>query len=219
MKLLIVAATQAEVAPFLAHVQSQNYSRVSVQCLVAGVGIMSTTYALTRSLLTQPVQFALQVGVGGSFTPHLPLGGLVKITSDGYGDLGAEDHDSYLDITELGLLQPNEAPFTNARLAMPASSLAARIDLPEASGLTVNTVSGAQRTINMRWNKYCCDIESMEGAAFHYVCLQEGIPFAQVRAVSNYVTPRDKSQWKMKDAILNLNNWLITFVDGLEAEG
>ena len=218
MKLLIVAATQAEIAPFLAHLQSQSYTRVSVHCLVTGVGMMATTYALTRSLQGQEHQFALQVGVGGSFTPHLPLGGLVKITTDGYGDLGAEDHDAYLDLNELGLLQPNEAPFTNARLTMPASQPAARIALPEASGLTVNTVSGAQRTITIRWNKYCCDIESMEGAAFHYVCLQEGIPFAQVRAVSNYVTPRDKSQWNMKDAILNLNSWLISYVDALEAE-
>jgi futalosine hydrolase len=147
------------------------------------------------------------------------LGGLVKITTDGYGDLGAEDHDAYLDITELGLLQPDEPPFTHARLAMPASDLADRIDLPDASGLTVNTVSGGLRTIAMRWNKYCCDIESMEGAAFHYVCLQEGVPFAQVRAVSNYVTPRDKSQWKMKVAITNLNEWLIGFVAGLDVAG
>jgi futalosine hydrolase len=219
MKLLIVAATQAEIAPFMAHMQSQSYTHVAVSCIVTGVGMVATTYALTRSLQAQPCHFALQVGVGGSFTPHLPLGSLVKITTDGYGDLGAEDHDAYLDITELGLLQPDEPPFTHARLAMPASDLADRIDLPDASGLTVNTVSGGLRTIALRWNKYCCDIESMEGAAFHYVCLQEGVSFAQVRAVSNYVTPRDKSQWKMKESITNLNEWLIGFVAGLDVAG
>ena len=55
----------------------------------------------------------------------------------------------------------------------------------------------------------------MEGAAFHYVCLKEHVPFAQVRAISNFVTPRDKSQWQMKKAITNLNKWLIKFIEGL----
>jgi futalosine hydrolase len=64
----------------------------------------------------------------------------------------------------------------------------------------------------MRADRYDCCVESMEGAAFHYVCLQEGMPFAQVRAISNYVTPRDKSQWQMKDAIVNLNKWVIGFI-------
>jgi hypothetical protein len=45
-----------------------------------------------------------------------------------------------------------------------------------------------------------------------------GVPFAQVRAISNYVIPRDKSQWQMKDAIINLNKWLVGFVEKIAAE-
>ncbi len=48
----------------------------------------------------------------------------------------------------------------------------------------------------------------MEGAALHYVCLQEQIPFVQIRSVSNYVGERDKTKWKMKEAIENLNTEL-----------
>jgi futalosine hydrolase len=81
----------------------------------------------------------------------------------------------------------------------------------------VNTVSGSEPTIKLRSEKYNATVESMEGAAFHYVCLQEGVAFAQVRAISNYVMPRDKSQWQMKDAIFNLNNWLISFITEVES--
>ena len=45
----------------------------------------------------------------------------------------------------------------------------------------------------------------MEGAAFHYVCLQQKIKFLQLRSISNRVGERDKTKWAMKEAIANLN--------------
>jgi futalosine hydrolase len=45
----------------------------------------------------------------------------------------------------------------------------------------------------------------MEGAAMHYVCIQEKIPFLQVRSISNEVGIRDKSKWAIREAIVNLN--------------
>jgi len=64
-------------------------------------------------------------------------------------------------------------------------------------------------------NEFDADIESMEGAALHYVCLQENIPFLQVRSVSNYVGERDKTKWKMKEAIHNLNTELSKLINRL----
>jgi futalosine hydrolase len=49
----------------------------------------------------------------------------------------------------------------------------------------------------------------MEGIAFHYACKQAKIPFLQIRAISNYVTPRNKSEWEIPLAIQNLNQYLI----------
>lgn len=51
-------------------------------------------------------------------------------------------------------------------------------------------------------------IESMEGAALHYVALMESVPFLQIRAVSNYIGERDKSKWLLQKAIGNLNQQL-----------
>ena len=55
----------------------------------------------------------------------------------------------------------------------------------------------------------------MEGAALHYVGLMEKIPFIQLRAVSNYTGERNKKKWKMKEAIVNLNNELIRLLNKL----
>lgn len=52
----------------------------------------------------------------------------------------------------------------------------------------------------------------MEGAALHYVCLIEKIPFMQIRSLSNFVGERDKSKWRMKEAITNLNKELETLL-------
>jgi futalosine hydrolase len=209
MKILIVAATPPEIAPFIA----QNHNP-AIEVLITGVGITATTFALTRHLLTHTYDLVLQVGVGGSFDTAIPLGSLLFVTSDRFGDLGAEDHDQYLDIFDLGLLSPHETPYHHGALHTPILPIHQSITLPTATGITVNTVSGSHKTIATR-SRYACTVESMEGAALHYVCLQLAVPFAQVRSISNYVTPRDKTLWKMKDAIINLNNWLIGFVEKL----
>jgi futalosine hydrolase len=224
MKLLLAAATEAELGPLLAHLQklwvSSNpaiFTRGGneVHICITGVGMMATAYCLAKQLSKEHCDFALQAGVGGSFTNEISLGELVHISSDRYGDLGAEDHYDFIDIFELGLLGKDEAPFVNGVLSSPTHPLHEKMPPPKATGLTVNTVSGSDFTIKSRIDKFACDVESMEGVAFHYACLQEQVPFAQVRAISNYVTPRDKESWKMKDAIINLNEWLIGFIESI----
>lgn len=212
MKLLIVSATDGEVAIAKKYIAEGGKTGHEVHMLTTGVGPIATAFALTRELSPNSYDLVLQAGVGGSFDKSIPLGSLVKISAERYGDLGAEDHDQYLDIFSMGLMPADEHPHSNGWLVTPASPWADKMELPSATGLTVSTVSGSERTITMRMRQYGCQVESMEGAALHYTCLQLGQPFAQVRAISNYVIPRDKSQWQMKDAIINLNNWLIDFL-------
>jgi futalosine hydrolase len=55
----------------------------------------------------------------------------------------------------------------------------------------------------------------MEGAAFHYVCLQQKINFLQLRGISNDVGQRDKSKWKLKESVENLNKELFKIMKNL----
>ncbi len=212
MKLLIVAATSGEVALFANYLEEKGIGQDDVKVMITGVGPIATAYALTRELCITRYDFIVQAGVGGSFDQGLPLGAVVFIGSDTYGDLGAEDHDQYLDIFDLGLMPENDAVHTAKKMVTPQLPIHEQMSLPVVAGITVSTVSGKDATINFRTRKFGATVESMEGAAFHYVCIKEGMAFAQVRAISNYVVPRDKSTWRMKDAIVNLNQWLIDFV-------
>ncbi len=215
MKMLLVAATESEIGIFQNYLAlPENAGRYAITTLITGVGSIATAFAVTRALTQNTYDFVLQAGVGGSFNKALALGDLVLVTTEKYGDLGAEDHDTYIDIFDMGLIAADVVPHSGGLLKTPLHPIHDTIKLQHASGLTVNQVSGNEKTIAHRSTTYKCDIESMEGAAFHYVCLQMEVPFAQVRAISNYVIPRDKGQWQMKDAIVNLNKWLIAFVEG-----
>ena len=60
---------------------------------------------------------------------------------------------------------------------------------------------GNERTIAAVRARYQPEVESMEGAAFMYASLIAGVPFAQVRAVSNAVERRNRGAWKIDAAI------------------
>jgi len=69
------------------------------------------------------------------------------------------------------------------------------------SGITVNTVHGSERSIASVAARCAPQVESMEGAAFMFACLMHDLPFAQVRAVSNVVERRNRSAWRVAEAI------------------
>jgi len=217
MKLLLASATTAEIQPLLHFLAAHGteaapgvfrYEGHTVHTCITGPGMMSATYALTRALADGTFDCALQAGVAGSFSHELAPGQVVLVQSEQCGDTGAEDRERFLDIFELGLLDADDFPFRGGRLECPLHDIPFPYRLLTVNGLTVNTVSGRDTTVQLRAERFGCQVESMEGAAFHYVCLREQVPFAQVRAVSNYVEARDRSKWKLKEAITALNEWL-----------
>lgn len=225
MKILLIAATEAEIAPLKEYIEpfrtsanGQNYAlgNVGINLLITGVGMVATTYNLTKELAKNHYDMVLQTGVGGAFNNSIALADVVIVERERFADLGAEDNGKYIDIFDLGLMQANETPFTDKWLEAPKISLTKELELKRVLGVTVNTVSGSTDTIQRIIDIYNPDVESMEGAAMHYVCLQEGVPFVQIRAISNYVEPRDKTKWQMGKAIKNLNDVLKTFADSLK---
>jgi len=55
-------------------------------------------------------------------------------------------------------------------------------------------------------------VESMEGAAFFYVCMNEHIPCLSLRAVSNRVGERDKNKWNIPLALAELRKMLASIL-------
>jgi futalosine hydrolase len=87
------------------------------------------------------------------------------------------------------------------------------LSLPAVSSVTVNKVTDSKLQEQQIIRQFNPDIESMEGAALHYVCLQEQVPFIQLRSISNRVGERDKKKWTIKESIENLNKELLRFLN------
>lgn len=213
MKILVTAATTLEIQPFLQyldqHIPALKAANCQIDVLIAGIGMMHTAFSLGRHLLVNKPDIAIQAGIGGAFQHNWELGQVVLVKREFLADLGAEDNDQFKDLFDIGLWQPSQAPFIGNSLVNTFAGLPEVPPLPTATGVTVNLVSGSEPTIQKLVSKYAPDVESMEGAAFHYACLLEEIPFLQLRSISNYVEIRDKSKWKIPLAVKTLNEELI----------
>jgi futalosine hydrolase len=217
MKVLIVAATFSEIRPFVEHfkmevVQSNLYylktSDTELHCLVTGAGIVATTYALTVHLSEKKYDLVINAGIAGSFNDRYPIGTVVEVVNETLGDFGADNNGVFITAMEAGFQNANEFPFENGFLKNPGLGDLFR-QLPKVCGVTVNTTSGSASRMEAIQSKFNPDIESMEGAAFFYVCRKHLVNFTQIRAISNKVEPRNKKNWDISLAISNLNSTLI----------
>ncbi|QEH43730.1 futalosine hydrolase [Chitinophaga sp. XS-30] len=217
MKVLITAATLPEIKPLVDWLEDQGaMNGTEIKVLITGIGMFSTAYQLGRHLAADRPDLAIQAGIAGAFRRDWAIGDTVLVKQEVLGDLGAEDNGTHRDLFEIGLWPYDMPPFTHHHLINTLDQLpAAALQLPQGSGVTVNTVSGSAATISRLEQKYQPDLESMEGAAFHYCCLREDIPFLQLRTISNYVEVRDKSKWNIPLAINNLNNTLRSLLQEL----
>lgn len=210
MKILIVAATRAEVSALL-KAEHQGLETGLFPCenydvLITGVGIHATVFHLTRCLSQRSYDLIINAGICGSFDKQRQLAEVVNVITDFFGDLGAESPDGFLDAYSLGLCGKNNFPFVDGKLcSADRSDIQAIGELPKVSGTTVQTVHGAQQSIDDFLKSNAADTESMEGAAVFYVAAMMNTKCIQIRAISNYVEARNRAAWKIKEAIENLN--------------
>ena len=212
MKILVVSATEKEIFPLNDNIKLLKSSDTDVDVLITGIGSVFTTYLLARKLSEKEYDLVINAGIAGSFNENINIGDTVYIQSDQFADLGIEDKNEFYTIFEKGFMSKDQFPFTNEKLENPYEF---NLNLRKVSAITVNTTHGYEKSIELFKNKFKADVESMEGAAFFYVCLQEGVKFIQIRTVSNYVEERDTANWNIPLAVKNLNQKLFEIIDVL----
>ncbi|HWK58831.1 MAG TPA: futalosine hydrolase [Parapedobacter sp.] len=204
MDVLVIAATEAEIKPFLGLPVQR---RQGMDTLITGVGMVATALALGERLASTRYDLLLNVGVAGSFDRAIQLGEVVWVVEDIFSELGVEDGERFIDSEAAGL-----TPCTfYSRYSHPSVE-----NLRSCKGITVNTVHGNDAAIKAVVERLSADVESMEGAAVFQAAQHFGIPALQVRAISNYVERRNKASWQLAQAVENLNRWLMNFTRNME---
>jgi futalosine hydrolase len=215
MHILLAAATTFEIQPVITFLQQNEYQvqEHRVEVLITGIGGMHTTYQLATRFAVDSPDFAIQAGIGGSFSPANPPGSVVLVQQEFNGDLGVWENGQWKDLFDMNLQDANEFPYTNKWLVNTDLDGWQSLGLPFVRSASINEITTNPARMDQLQQNHSVTVEAMEGAAFHYACLQQEVPFLQIRSISNYVRERDKSQWKMKEAIAVLNDQLMKILN------
>jgi len=219
--LLIVAATDHELAPLVERLGEPrevagrwNAARrgrlagreVVLQAL--GVGKANTAAGLALAIDGFRPRAVVQVGIGGAYLgSFLSVGLAMWADVDLELDVGVATGHGWADLDALGvpLLPPRPGETARGReIATDAAltrTVAASSGLPRGRFATLDAVTADIDRGAALQARFDVSIESMEGAAAAAVARRLGVPFAEVRAVSNIAGERDKSRWDLRGAI------------------
>jgi futalosine hydrolase len=135
-------------------------------------------------------------GIGGGFAP-LGVGDIAVASTIAFADLGAASPEGFLEIE--GASVRYDVP---PRLA---AELADRTGGHLGTVLTVATVTGTAAGTDAVLARFPDAVaEGMEGAGVAAAALKHGVRFAEIRAISNLVGPRDRDAWRIPDALAAL---------------
>jgi futalosine hydrolase len=205
-KILIVAAVEAEMTPFLAQTGIvpdawNTFGDHQVWLSFTGVGPVAAAFHIQRLVDRLHPDRVIQAGVAGCYADSgLEVGETVVVVRERLADLG----------TMIGGTFTQLFP-ENGALENPHSFPAA--DFPRVAGFTVNT--GAHPQIEAIRTLYADDrasVETMEGYSLFYVCRQLDVSFLQLRTISNRVSS-DRGSWDLPLAVRNLADALISLIE------
>lgn len=220
MKIIITAATIGEWMPVFLNINplyTSESKRIKVLFHQSGVGMLATAVSLTKIIVEEKPDLIIQMGIAGTFNTKINLGKVVAIQDETIGDLGVEEDGKWKDIFEMKLEKSSYPPFEKRRLPNQWLRQYNLLELTEVSGITVNEITTNAKRMEQLIKKYNPITESMEGAALHFVCRDMNIPFLQIRAISNYVGERDKTNWQLKESIDALKETVLKLIDKLYA--
>ena len=210
---LIVVATAGEAA----RLGALQIGGVQLQIAISGVGPVAAALATQAALSASQFDLgrfdlALSAGIGGAFLGSgLSVGDVALAAEIVQADLGAWDGEQFLPLNELGL---EVAPGNTGRFECWSES--ANLGLPCGPFVTVSSVTGsAAGARELRRRVPGALIEGMEGAGVAHAALLAGVPVAEVRGVSNVVGPRDRSAWRIGEALAALDAGLKAILERL----
>lgn len=218
-RFLLVAATYLEVAPLfrIFNIGKAEPPRgvlipvpdTDFEMVITGPGPVATAFFMTEALASKHFLAAVNIGIAGSFSPDFPPGVVCRVVRDRFADLGAESPgNGFIPGENLPFTMMHQFPFVDGWLQPQISPFFNLSDIPLVSAITASTVHTNPESALKLSRLFCPDLESMEGAAFFYVAMMKNLPCLQIRAVSNFIAPRNPDNWHLDLALNNLNDFM-----------
>ena len=185
---------------------------------ITGVGPVAAALSIGAVLERHPQASGLvNLGICGSFDPHRPLGEICVATAETWPEYGvhcadgSEEPFSFQMLPDLPL-----TPVNRVDLEPDAAARAMGLELPgkwaRVPSITVAGVSGDPARAAQLVARHDADTENMEGFSLALAARLKGLPFLEIRTISNPVGVRDKTKWNFRLALEALRNVLPTLV-------
>lgn len=202
--LLLCAATEIECALLLERFGGDPRFEV----VRTGVGPVNAACAVATFLAREAPLAVVVCGIGGAYPGSgLQVGDVVSAGMECYGDLGASSPTGFLDMKALGFpLVEFPTPLYND-LPMQVFPTKKRVKF-----VTVNTCTGTAEAASRIEARTGGAVENMEGAAVAHVAHLYRVPVGEIRGISNMVTDRDPSTWKIKEAAAAAQEALLAWI-------
>ena len=188
-----------------------HIGRQAVRLLVSGPGIANTVQGLTAAIEKERPGLILQTGCGGGFRQAGLRNGDVAIATletDVHLGLEPAEPDGAIGALPFSVIQePGQEVFNQypAAAGIDAPAIQSLETLAAAAGVkvylgpfvTVATITTTAARADWLHRHFEALIENMEGAGAAHVAALYGLPFIEIRAVSNRVGDRDKGRWDL----------------------
>ena len=178
-----------------------------------GIGPVNTAQSLTAMIEHKRPLHVVQTGIAGAFpSSGLRVGDIAIATEEIWGEFGIVDETGWLDGENIGIpLLDGDPPLYN-RIPLNRShsetALASARTMSDEFGnhvqggpfLTLQNVTGTDEQARILSDRFGALCENMEGASSAQVCTLYGIPFTEIRGISNIIEKRDLSTWDIPTA-------------------
>jgi futalosine hydrolase len=208
----------------------------TVAAIISGVGQANTAQTLTAILEAGAASMVIMGGSAGAYAKSgLTVGDVAVATEEVYADLGVITPKGWNKMEETGmsLLERDGRRYFN-RFPTSFGQYEGAIKAVAASGLrsapggqgrqpavsygpflSVSTISGTSARGDELFVRFRALCENMEGAAAAQVAALYGIPFIEVRGISNMVEDRDRDRWDIDTASYNCAKFIEGFIKNL----
>jgi futalosine hydrolase len=189
-----------------------------------GMGKTNAAHAATVLIERFSPICMVNFGIGGAYPfSGLKVGDIAVAEKEVYADEGVELRDGLhsFEITGIPFLKVRGRKYYNefpgdkrlSRLALKASGTVA----PCRSGvfLTVSACTGTGKRAEELAKKFGPVCENMEGAAVSHICRIYGVPFVEIRGISNIVGDRNMKKWDIELAAENCQKSVLRFLGAL----
>ncbi|HLU28855.1 MAG TPA: futalosine hydrolase [Glycomyces sp.] len=194
MRMLVVCAVAEEAEA----VEAGRTVRHELDVLVGGVGPAAAAASTARAIaengqMGRPYDVVVNAGICGAFRGRAEIGDVLIATDSVAAELGVALPWRFQPIDELG--------FGSNRIGC-NTVLTVAVEGVRGEILTLASITGSDGlAANLAHRHPDAVGEAMEGFGVATAAQQAGLPFAEIRSVSNYIGDRDVAHWEWATAL------------------